>query len=126
MRVLRAAVAACLLICTGCALPGYESPGFRGQILDRTTMQPIPSAQVSVAPFFERGLTSVTISDPAGRFGIPPTDQGRIALHPISLEEAWTDAWLEVSAEGYQPHEVAVLDLTKRESPEIVVYLDRR
>src|SRR5580765_1181218 len=65
MRVLRAAVAACLLICTGCALPGYESPGFRGQILDRTTMQPIPSAQVSVAPFFERGLTSVTISDPA-------------------------------------------------------------
>jgi len=32
MKAVRATVAACLLACTGCALPGYESPGFRGQI----------------------------------------------------------------------------------------------
>ena len=124
MKAVRAGIAACLLVCSGCALPGYESPGFRGQVLDRATMAPIPNARVSVAPFLARDLTSVTISDAAGRFGIPPRDE-LFALHPISLEEGWTDGWLEVSAAGYQRHGLAVLDLTKRTTPELVIYLDR-
>ena len=128
MKAVRATVAACLLACTGCALPGYESPGFRGQILDRATNMPVANAQVSVTPFWGRGPTSVTISDPAGRFAIPPSSAlmgQRIALHPISMAEAWTDARVIVMASGYAPQQQAALDLTKRETPTLLIYLDR-
>jgi hypothetical protein len=125
MKAFRAGMAvACLLACSGCALPGYEFPGVRGQILDRATNMPIAHAQVSIAPFLARGRFSQATSDPAGRFGIPPGGE-LFALHPISMEEAWTDGWLEVSANGYRPQQVAVLDLTKGVPSEIVIYLDR-
>jgi hypothetical protein len=129
MKTVRAALtAACLLACTGCALPGYESPGFRGQILDRTTNMPIANARVSATPFWGRRPISVTLSDTAGRFAIAPDGALRgelIALHPISMAEAWTDARIEVSADGYAPQQQAALDLTKRETPALVIYLDR-
>jgi hypothetical protein len=113
-------------MCTGCAsFLGYDSPGFKGEILDSDTKAPIPNARVSVAPFWDPALMSTAISDSAGRFALTKA-KTNISLIPISFDQAWIDARIEVSADGYETKQLVFLDLTGRPSPEIPVYLKHR
>jgi hypothetical protein len=45
---------------------------------------------------------------------------------PVSADELWEDARIEVAAEGYQTQTLSELDLGKRESANVMVYLTRR
>jgi hypothetical protein len=51
--------------------------------------------------------------------GTPP----RFSLSEVSFTEAWLDAGIEVSADGYEPQRLTVLDLTKGSLPDLAVYL---
>ncbi len=114
----------CVLTCSGCiGTPGYEMPVFRGAVLDSMTNAPIANAQVRVTPFGGSGLTWTAVSNAAGRFEVERTR--RRSLMPIPFKEGWVDAWVDVSAEGYEPQRVVMLDLTKRTLPEIMVALRR-
>ena len=93
--------------------------------MDSVTKAPIPNAQVSIAPFRAAAMPSTAISDSAGHFELAKT-RTHISLLPISFDEAWIDARIEVSADGYETRRLVLLDLTGRTSPEIPVYLKHR
>jgi hypothetical protein len=126
MKMLCSVVLICVLSCAGCAsVPGYDTPRFKGEVLDSVTKAPIPNAQVSVAPYWDPESTSKATSDAAGRFDIAKATL-HISLSPISFDRAWIDARIEVSAEGYETKQVVLLDLPGRDSPEIPIYLKHR
>jgi hypothetical protein len=125
MRSLYITASICALLCTGCiGTPGYEMPVFKGAVLDGMTNAPIPNAQVRVTPFGGSGLTWAAVSNAAGRFEVERSR--RSSFMPIPFKEGWVDAWVDVSAEGYEPQRVVMLDLTKRILPDIMVALTRR
>jgi len=115
----------CSVLCTGCiGTPGYEMPVFKGSVMDGMTNAPIPNAQVRVTPFGGSGLTWTAVSNAAGRFEVARSR--RSSFMPIPFKEGWVDAWVDVSAEGYDPQRVVMLDLTKRYLPDIMVALVRQ
>jgi hypothetical protein len=114
----------CALACAGClAITGYAPPRFSGQVFDSVTKAPIANAQVRITPYWSPDWLATGVSDSAGRF---VATAPRISPLAVSPDELWTDARIEVVAEGYQAQPVAELDLAKRESTNIMVYLKRR
>jgi hypothetical protein len=127
MKTLHWIALVCLPACTACVgSPGYEFPGLKGQVLDSMTKAPIAGATVSVTPFGGSGLRLTSASDPAGRFEVQRTTNHLGWYSGIPLTRAWTDAHIDVSADGYQPQRSALLDLTKRTLPDVPVYLTHR
>jgi hypothetical protein len=125
-RILFASI--CLFACTACVgTPGYEFPGLKGEVLDSTTMAPIPSASVSVTPFGGSGLTLSSVSDAAGRYEIGQTKRHfSWSFTPAYFTQAWVDAKVNVTAQGYAPQQVPLLDIPKRPLPDMPVYLVRQ
>jgi len=117
-----------LLACAGCgSTPGYEFPGIKGQVVDAMTQAPIPGARIDLAPFGGSGLVLMSASDANGRFEIQqPVKHFSLSLTSASATQAWVDAHMDVSADGYETQHLAVLDLTKRNLPDMAVSLSRR
>jgi carboxypeptidase family protein len=122
MRFWYPIVALSVLGCAGCvATPGYEMPTFKGAVLDSMTNAPIANAQVLVTPFGGSGLAWSAVSDASGRFEV--AKPRRYSLKHVPFDQAWIDARIDVSANGYEPRRVVMLDLTKRYLPDIIVPL---
>lgn len=115
---------ACALTCAGCvAVNGYAPPRFSGQVFDGASKVPIANAQVQVTQYWNPDWSASARSDAAGRFQTTPS---RMFLFPVSAIELWTDARIEIAAEGYLTRELTEIDLTKRSFANIVVYLKHR
>ena|SRR5580765_3415397 len=124
MKALSTIALACALGCTGCLdVAGYGPTRFSGQVVDSITKAPIANAQLRMMPYWNSAWLTTGTTGSDGRF---VATASRLSLFPPSSDELWTDARIEVVAEGYQTKTLSELDLTKSQSSNIAVYLIHR